>query len=148
MDHLSLGGLVLVASEYIVHIVHFALSLVEVRKVECKYCTHAAMCTLCTVSGGCEDGKVQVLYTCGQYMGEVRRAVGEAHDFTTGRPITIMTPPLLILLFVFFYKLRICFSQQAPSSQLISQYSYLLNLSVLLLSEKRKLGWGSNVRDR
>ena len=42
MDHLSLGGLVLVASEYIVHIVHFALSLMGVRMVKCKYCTHAA----------------------------------------------------------------------------------------------------------
>ena len=32
----------------------------------------------------------------GQYMEEVRRAVGRAHDFTTGRPITIMPlqPPM------------------------------------------------------
>ena len=93
MDHLSLGGLVLVASEYIVHIVHFALSLMGVRT---------------------EDGKVQVLCTCGQYMGEVRRAVAEAHDFTTGRPITIMPPPplLILLLFVFF------FSNYRPVNQL------------------------------
>ena len=55
MDHLSLGGLVLVASEYIVHIVHFALSLMGVRMIECKYCTHADMCALCTAPDGCED---------------------------------------------------------------------------------------------
>ena len=60
--------------------VHFALRLMGVRT---------------------EDGRVQVLYTCGQYMGEVRRAVAEAHDFTTGRPITIMPPPPLLVFFSF-----------------------------------------------
>ena len=61
--------------------VHFALRLMGVRT---------------------EVGRVQVLNTCGQYMGEVRRAVAEAHDFTTGRPITIMPPPPLLVLFSFF----------------------------------------------
>ena len=31
----------------------------------CGLGVYRAHCTLCTVSDGCEDGKVQVLYTCG-----------------------------------------------------------------------------------
>ena len=77
-----------------------------------------------------EDGRVQVLYTCGQYMGEVRRAVGEAHDFTTGRPITIMTPPLLILLFVFIFFTNFVFATGQSTSSLKS-----IDFAIFLSSE-------------
>ena len=71
-------------------------------------------------------------------MGEVRRAVGEAHDFTTGRPITIMTPPLLILLFVFFFTNFVFASGQSTSSLKSIDFAIFLSSEFVSLTSIRE----------